>query len=154
MSSSEANQRLSSLHEARDSFFKALKVHEHAIYKLGYEDGYKAGWEAALSKLAETKPSVTFETSGPADLGHLLYKKTDEKPMQDTLLHIIKLHPGLKRQEIVEAARKPLPNLNERAVRTALQRMKNAGELQVIDSKWYLIDKQGKAARQAQAADE
>jgi hypothetical protein len=149
MSSSEVNQRLASLHEARDAFFKALKVHEHTIYKLGYEDGYSAGWEAALSKLAEIKPAANFAPSGPTDLGHLLYKQTDETSTQDTLLDIIKTNPGLKRQEIVEAARRPLPTLNERTVRTALQRMKNAGELQVVDSKWYPTEKQSKVARQA-----
>jgi hypothetical protein len=152
--SSEVNQRLASLHEARDSFFKALKLHEHAIYKLGYEDGYSAGWEAALSKLAEIKPAANFSPTGPTDLGHLLYKQSDEKPTHDTLLHIIKHHPGLRRQDIVEAARKPLPTLNERTVRTALQRMKNAGELQVADGKWYLAEKQGRVAKHTSDAAE
>lgn len=145
--SSEVNQRLASLHEARDSFFKALKLHEHAIYKLGYEDGYSAGWEAALSKLAEIKPAANFSPSGPTDLGHLLHKQSDEKPIHDTLLHIIKLNPGLRRQEIIDAARKPLPNLDERSVRTTLQRMKNAGQLQVAEGKWHLTEKQGRVSR-------
>jgi hypothetical protein len=147
--SSEVNQRLASLHEARDTFFKALKLHEHSIYKLGYEDGYAAGWDAALSKLAEIKPTANVAPTGPTDLGHLLYRETDETPTHDTILNIIRHNPGVKRQDLVEAARKPLPNLNERTVRTALQRMKNAGDLQVIDGKWYLSEKQQKAANSA-----
>jgi hypothetical protein len=149
MSSSEVNQRLASLHEARDHFFKALKIHEHAIYKLGYEDGYSAGWEAALSKLAEIKPAANFSPSGPTDLGHLLYRQSDEKPTHDTLLHIVRHNPGFRRQEIVEAARKHLPTITERTVRTALQRMKNAGELQVVDGKWGLSERQAKISSKA-----
>lgn len=144
---SDVNQRLSSLHEARDTFFKALKVHEHSIYRIGYEDGYAAGWDAALNRLAEIKPEANFTPTGPTDLGHLLHRQTDEAPTHDTLLHILKHNPGLRRQEIVENARKTLPNLNERSVRTALQRMKNAGELQVIDAKWYLTEKQKKVSK-------
>jgi len=144
---SDINQRLSSLHEARDAFFKALKVHENSIYKIGYEDGYGAGWEAALNKLAEIKPEVNFSTQGPTDLSHLLHSQSDEVPTHDTLLTIIKQHPGLRREEIIDTAAKHLPNLNERTVRTALQRMKNAGDLHATDGKWYIAEKPKKSGR-------
>lgn len=137
----DATQRLASLHEARETFFKAVKTHEHSIYKLGYEDGFSAGWEAALSRLSEIKPAAKFVTSGPGDLSHMLHEQTSDVPTHDTLLGIIKENPGLQRGEIVTHARKKLPSLNERTVRTALQRMKNAGELRVTESKWYWVER-------------
>ena len=143
----DAKQRLASLHVARDGFFKALKDHEHAIYKLGYEDGFGAGWEAALSRLAELKPEAKFKTSGPTDLSHLLHKQQGEVPTHDILLDIIENTPGLLRHEIIDSARKKMPTLNERTVRTALQRMKNAGDLRVAESRWYLVDKQKQKAQ-------
>jgi len=147
---SDVTKRLSSLHEARDAFFNALKVHEHSIYKIGYEDGYAAGWEAAVNRLSEVRPEANLATSGPTDLSHLLHQRTEEVPAHEAILDVIKPNPGLKRQEIIDIARKTLPNLNERTVRTALQRMKNAGELTVVDSKWYLADKQDDSAESAE----
>lgn len=147
----DAKQRLASLHVARDSFFKALKDHEHAIYKLGYEDGFGAGWEAALSRLAELKPEAKFGTSGPTDLSHMLHKQQREVPIQDILLEIVTGAPGLQRHEIIDSARKKMPTLNERTVRTALQRMKNTGELRVAESRWYLVEKQNVSAGGAPA---
>ncbi len=133
----DAKQRLSSLHDAREIFFKALKTHEHEIYKLGYEDGFSAGWDAALQRLAELRPQAAFSPAGGGDVSTLL-QGDEETPAQETLLTIISKTPGLQRQEIVDMARKTLSSLSERTVRTALQRMKNAGELHVADSKWYV----------------
>ncbi len=141
----DIKQRLASLHLARDSFFAALKDHEHAIYKLGYEDGFCAGWEAALTRLAELKPEAKFKSTGPTDLSHLLHQQQAEVPTHDILLDILKGSPGLQRGEIVDIARKKMPTMNERTVRTALQRMKNAGELRVAENRWYLTEKRQSA---------
>ena len=142
-----ASRRLASLHDARETFFKGLKNHEHTIYKLGYEDGFAAGWEAAVSRLSEVKPGVGVSTVPSRDLTNILQQEPEEIPAHDTLMAIIVQTPGLTRQEIVETARKGLSTMNERTVRTALQRMKTAGDLEVEDNRWYVADKQ-KAAGQ------
>ncbi len=149
----DVNQRLASLHEARDTFFKALKTHEHSIYKLGYEDGFQAGWEAALSQLSQLKPEVNFVSNGPTDLGHLLHREADEIPTRDTILRILSQNPGIKRQDLVELAEKQMPTLNERSVRTALQRMKNAGELKTVENKWFLAEKRVNIGKATTAAE-
>lgn len=102
----DAKERLASLHVARDSFFKALKDHEHAIYKIGYEDGFSSGWEAALNRLAELKPQAKLKTSGPSDLSHILHKQGEEVPAHDTLLAIVTEKPGLIRRDVIDLARK------------------------------------------------
>jgi DNA-binding transcriptional regulator PaaX len=48
----------------------------------------------------------------------------------------------MQHQEIVDIACKTLSTLNERTVRTALQRMKGAGELYVTDNRWYVTRRQ------------
>ena len=142
----DARQRLASLHDARETFFKGLKNHEHTIYKLGYEDGFSAGWAAAVSRLSEVRPGAGVSTVPSRDLTNILQEEPEEIPPQDTLLAIIEQTPGLLRQQIVETARKGLSTLTERTVRTALQRMKTAGELIVEDNRWYVADKQKAAA--------
>ena len=57
----DASRRLASLHDARETFFKGLKNHEHTIYQLGYEDGFSAGWEAAVNRLSEVKPGAVSQ---------------------------------------------------------------------------------------------
>ena len=138
----DAARRLASLHDARETFFKGLKNHEHTIYQLGYEDGFSAGWEAAVNRLSEVKPGAGVSTVPSRDLTNILRQEPPEIPAHDALMAIIVRTPGLLRQQIVETARKGLSSLNERAVRTALQRMKTAGELVVEDNRWYVADKQ------------
>lgn len=138
----DASRRLASLHDARETFFKGLKNHEHTIYQLGYEDGFSAGWEAAVNRLSEVAPGKGVSTVPSKDLTNILRQEPEEIPAQDTLIAIIEQTPGLLRQQIVETARKGLSTLNERTVRTALQRMKTAGELIVEDNRWYIADKQ------------
>jgi len=148
----KATRRLASLHDAREIFFKSLKNHEHTIYQLGYEDGFSAGWEAAVNRLSEVKPGAGVSTTASRDLTNILRQEPEEIPAHDTLMAIIVQTPGLIRQEIVEVARKGLSTLSERTVRTALQRMKTAGELIVEDNRWYVADKQrsGKADARSQ----
>src|SRR5262245_7284006 len=125
---SDPKQRLASLHDARETFFKALKTHEHTIYKLGFDDGFAAGCDAAISRLAELKPAgASSASSSHGDLGAVMKKDEGEIPAHETLLRIIATTPGMQRHEIVEIACKTLSTLNERTVRTALQRMKGAG---------------------------
>lgn len=138
----DASRRLASLHDARETFFKGLKNHEHTIYQLGYEDGFSAGWEAAVNRLSEVKPGSGVSTVPSKDLTNILRQEPEEIPAQDTLLAIIEGTPGLLRQQIVEQARKGLSTLTERTVRTALHRMKSAGELIVEDNRWYVADNQ------------
>jgi hypothetical protein len=139
----DAARRLASLHDARETFFKGLKNHEHTIYQLGYEDGFSAGWEAAVNRLSEVKPGAGVSTVPSRDLTNILRQEPEEIPAHDTLMAIIEQTPGLLRQQIVETARKGLSTLNERTVRTALQRMKTAGELVVEDNRWYVAEKKG-----------
>lgn len=136
----ENDQRLASLNEARDLFLKALKDHEHFVYRLGYEAGFAAGWEALVRKLSMTKPD---EPAVPPhrDLSELMQQHEGEIPARDTLIAIIKQAPGLQRHEIVEIASKSLSHLTERTVRTALQRLKEAGELRVEEGKWFVAVK-------------
>lgn len=136
-----ATRRLASLHDARETFFKGLKAHEHTIYQLGYEDGFSAGWEAAVNRLSEVKPGAGVSTTPSRDLTNILRQEPEDIPAHDTLMSIIVQTPGLIRQEIVEVARKGLSTLSERTVRTALQRIKTAGELIVEDNRWYVADK-------------
>lgn len=138
----DASRRLASLHDARETFFKGLKNHEHTIYKLGYEDGFSAGWAAAVNRLSEVKPGAGVSTVPSRELTSILQQEPEEIPARDTLMAIIVQTPGLIRQEIVETARKGPSTLSERTVRTALQRMKTAGELLVEDNRWYVADKQ------------
>jgi hypothetical protein len=144
---SDPKQRLASLHDAREAFFKALKSHEHSIYKLGFDDGFAAGWEAAISRLAELKPAgmSSASSSSQGDLSVMLKKDEGEIPAHETLLKIISKTPGMQRQEIVEIACKTLSTLNERTVRTALQRMKGAGELYVEDNRWFIVERRRSA---------
>jgi hypothetical protein len=135
---SDAKQRLASLHDAREAFFKALKTHEHSIYKLGFDDGFAAGWDAAITRLAELKPAGLATSSTQGDLSAMLKKDEAEIPAHETLLKIIGKTPGMQRHEIVDIACKTLTTLNERTVRTALQRMKGAGELYVNDNRWFV----------------
>lgn len=136
----DPKKRLASLHDARESFFKALKTHEHSIYKLGFDDGFGAGWEAAISRLAELKPAG-HGSSTQGDLSAMMSRDEGETPANETLLKIIAKTPGMQRQEIVDTACQTLSTLNERTVRTALQRMKGAGELYVTDNRWYVTDR-------------
>jgi hypothetical protein len=138
---SDPKQRLASLHDAREAFFKALKSHEHSIYKLGFDDGFASGWDAAITRLAEMKPAGASTSSTQGDLSAVLQKDDGESPAHETLLKIIAKTPGLQRQEIVDIACKTLSTLNERTVRTALQRMKGSGELQVLDNRWYIVER-------------
>ncbi len=133
-------QRLASLSESRDLFLRALKEHEQFVYKLGYEAGFAAGWEALVRRLSTVKPD---EASVPPhrDLSDLMQQHETEIPARDTLIAIIKQAPGLQRHEIVEIASKSLSHLSERTVRTALQRLKDAGELRVEDGKWFVAVK-------------
>jgi hypothetical protein len=134
------DQRLTSLNEARDVFLRALKNHEHFVYRLGYEAGFAAGWEALVRRLSTAKPD---EAAVPphGDLSDLMQQHESEIPARDTLIAIIKQAPGLQRHEVVEIARKSLSHLTERTVRTALQRLKEAGELRVEDNRWYVAVK-------------
>ncbi len=134
------DQRLASLNEARDLFLRALKDHEQFVYRLGYEAGFTAGWEALVQRLSMTKPD---EPAVPPhrDLNELIQQHEGEIPARDTLIAIIKQAPGLQRHEIVEIARKSLSHLTERTVRTALHRLKEAGELRVEDGKWFVAVK-------------
>jgi hypothetical protein len=138
-----AKQKLASLHNARELFFKALKAHEHSMYKLGYQDGFNAGWDEAVQRLSQVKPEGNYlPVSNTNDLSALLHQDDgDELSAQDKLIAIIAKAPGLQRHEIVQIARKTLSSVGERTVRSALQRMKNAGELVVADNKWYVADK-------------
>jgi hypothetical protein len=138
----DASRRLASLHDARETFFKGLKNHEHTIYQLGYEDGFSAGWEAAVNRLSEVKPGSGVSTVPSRELTNILRQEPEEIPARDTLIAIIDETPGLLRQQIVETAGKTPSSLNERTVRTALQRMKAAGELLVEDNRWYVANKQ------------
>jgi len=149
---SNATRRLASLHDARETFFKGVKAHEHTIYQLGYEDGFSAGWEAAVNRLSEVKPGAGVSTTAPRELTNILQQEPEEIPANDTLMSIIVQTPGLIRQEIVEVARKSLSTLSERTVRTALQRMKTAGELTVEDNRWYVADKGKSGAKAAPAS--
>jgi hypothetical protein len=138
---SDPKKRLASLHDAREAFFKALKTHEHSIYKLGFDEGFGEGWEAAIARLAELKPAgLASPTHG--DLSAMLNREEGEIPAHETLLKIIAKTPGMQHQEIVDIACKTLSTLNERTVRTALQRMKGAGELYVTDNRWYVTRRQ------------
>jgi hypothetical protein len=150
---SDNDQRLASLNEARDQFIKALKTHEHFVYRLGYEAGFTAGWDAVVRRLASTKPDLTASTDHQ-DLTDLLHRHESEIPARDTLIAIVLATPGLERHEIIVEAQKRLPSLSERTVRTALQRLKNAGELQVDDGKWYVTEKRGPARRVMKGPDE
>ncbi len=142
----DASRRLASLHDAREAFFKSLKTHEHAVYQLGHQDGFSAGWEAALSRLSEARPGVGTSTVTPKELAVALRQEPEDVSARDTLRALIEETPGLLRQQIVEAANKGLSTLNERTVRMALQQMKGAGELLVEDNRWYVADKQKAAA--------
>lgn len=145
----DASRRLASLHDARETFFKGLKNHEHTIYQLGYEDGFSAGWEAAVNRLAEAKPGSGISTVPSRELTNILRQEPEEIPARDTLMAIIEETPGMLRQQIVETAHKGLSALNERTVRTALQQMKTAGELIVEDNRWYVADKQRRGEKSA-----
>ena len=77
------------------------------------------------------------------DLTNILRREPEEIPAHETPMTIIEQRARLLRQQIAETARKGLSTLNERTVRTALQRMKTAGELIVEDNRWYVADKKG-----------
>jgi hypothetical protein len=137
---SESDQRLGSLNEAREAFVRALKSHEHFVYKLGYEAGFEAGWEAVVRRLASQKPDLSMAPShhNPADM---LHSHEVEGPARDTLMAIIAQSPGLERHEIIETARKTASSLSERSLRTALQALRDTGVLRVDSGKWYLVSK-------------
>lgn len=136
---SDGDQRLASLNTARDVFLRALKTHEQFIYKLGYEAGFQAGWEAVTQRLSQTKPDLSMvpDEAPFSDLHH-----ETEIPARDTLLTIVAHSPGLERHDIIEMAQKSVTSLSERALRTALQRLKDIGVLRVEDGKWYLGSKE------------
>jgi hypothetical protein len=136
----DSDQSLASLNEARDTFFKALKDHEHYVYKLGYEAGFAAGWEAVVRRLSSATPDEAV-VPPYGDLSDLMQHHEGEIPARDSLIAIITQSPGLQRHEVVETARKSLSHLNERTVRTVMQRLKEAGELRVEDNRWYVAVK-------------
>jgi hypothetical protein len=125
-----------SLDAARDIFFSALKTHEEFVYKLGYEAGFQAGWEAFVKHLSQSKPDPSMVDAN-AEFSEL---HRDEIPARDALVSIVEQTPGLGRQEILEQAKKSL-TLSERSLRTALQRLKETGLLRVEEGKWYVAFK-------------
>lgn len=143
----ESDQRLGSLNEARDAFIKALKSHEHFVYKLGYEAGFEAGWAALVQRLASQKPDLSMVTAHH-DPAEMLHGHEVEGPARDTLMAIITQTPGLERHEIIEAARKSVSSLSDRSLRTALQALRDAGELRVESGKWYVAPKDYSAPKE------
>lgn len=143
---SEHDPRLTSLNEARDVFLNSLKNHEQFVYRLGYEAGFAAGWDALVRRLSTTKPDEPV-LPDHRNVSDLLEQHEGEIPARDTLMAIVKQAPGLQRHEIVEIARKSLSHLTERTVRTALQRLKEAGELRAEDGKWFVTVKAPAGAR-------
>ena len=137
---SENDKRLASLNEARELFIRSLKTHEHVVYRLGYEAGFTAGWDALVRRLASTKPDLSAAPE-EKDLSDLLHEEKHDIPVRDTLMSIVITSPGLERHEIMDEARKRLSNLSDRAIRTALQRLKNMGEMYVNDGRWYISAK-------------
>ncbi|MEJ2123270.1 MAG: hypothetical protein P8Y67_10745 [Alphaproteobacteria bacterium] len=134
---SENDKRLASLNEARELFIRSLKTHEHFVYRLGYEAGFAAGWDAVVRRLASTKPDLSAAPD-KKDLSDLLPDTLTDSSARDTLISIVFASPGMERYQIVQEALKRLSNLSERAIHTALQRLKAVGDLYVEDGGWYV----------------
>lgn len=150
--------QFSSLSEARDAFTQALKLHEHYVYHVGYEDGFNAGWEAAISHLSDSKPdSLHFNDKSElsqkdfqADNDFLEDSDSESEADQgqetdfsarDAIVALIEQQPGLTRQTIIQRSLATVPNMTERRVRMALQRLKTSGDLRCQDNRWYVIEK-------------
>jgi hypothetical protein len=142
----ENDHRQGPLSDARDVFISALKTHEHFVYKLGYEAGFQAGWEAVVQRLASQKPDLSL-APGHEDPEEAVPHQEMVGPARDTLMTIITHTPGLERHEIIETARKAA-NLSDRCLRMALQALRDAGVLRVEGGRWYPVLKDETTAKE------
>jgi hypothetical protein len=149
---SDSDQRLASLNEAREVFVRALKTHEHFVYKLGYEAGFAAGWDAVVRRMSQAKPDFSMADE-KQELSELQQHHESEIAARDTLMSIVAQTPGLERHEIIETARKNLTTLSERTLRTAMQRLKETGDLRADNGRWYIAQKETTAARPVLSSD-
>jgi hypothetical protein len=148
---SDNDERLISLNEARDVLLRSLKAHEHFVYKLGYEAGFAAGWDAVVRRMSQSKPDYSM-IDDRQELSEVPHHES-EIAARDTLMSIVAQEPGLERHEILETARKSLTTLSERTLRTAMQRLKEAGDLRVENGRWFVAQKSAAFTRPASNGD-
>jgi hypothetical protein len=122
---------------ARSDTHAALAELERSMYAMGYDQGFNAGWDAAVRRLSAVsmeKPTVSAPSLADLDV-----------PAKEVVLQVIERSPGLRGVEIVDAAARSGSPVHERAVRTALHRLKSAGRIKNEDGKWFPLADQLKS---------
>ena len=124
----------------------ALQGVERFVYRVGYDQGFNAGWDAAVRRftavLDTSKPRQEPPPSidPPIAMHATLTADPEDQTIKDLVLSSILRRPGQRGVEIVTALRAAGHDANERTVRTALHRLKVALKIKVEDGKWYPVD--------------
>jgi hypothetical protein len=128
---------------ARDQLFDALTNAENAVFNLGWDQGFKAGWEAHVEHMtrvfaeqAASRPSAIAPSAPPAPVS----SKIDQPTAKDLVLQIISDQPGLRGIDIVNELGKGVTPVAERSVRTALHRLKRARKIKNMSGRWYTFE--------------
>jgi len=116
---------------ARIAMQAALGELERAIFAMGYDAGFTAGWEAAVQRLT----SLSSEKPEP----RLAVPVVFNAPAKDVVFRVIQQFPGLRGTEIVKATAKAGTPLDERNVRTALHRLKVANRIKNANNRWFAV---------------
>ncbi len=136
----------------QEVFGKALHQYENSLWRAGIEHGYNQGWtagyEAAVRQLQEARATPPREAR-PETTGPPIEEDTEDEALtaKDVVFNIISATPGLRGVQIVAATEKAGTPLKERTVRTALHRLKTADKIKNVDERWYLRDEDPLTAR-------
>jgi hypothetical protein len=132
--------------QARDMLFDWLATAENAVFNMGFEQGFKAGWEAHVEHMtrvfaeqAAARPSTAAPTP-PAAPARKMPTKLDQPTAKELVLQVITERPGLRGVDIVKELNKGVTPVAERSVRTALHRLKRARKIKVLRSGWYTVE--------------
>lgn len=139
--------------EQRDPVDQQLRDLLTAIFKYERwvrEEGFKAGWAAAVRKL-EKERAVLPESQAPHPQGLVAQfaqfmennppKVVLTRPpsASELVLRAITEKPGLKGVNLLAYARTIEPQMHERTFRTALHRLRHQHKkIENVDGRWYL----------------
>lgn len=137
----EARGHRASMMEAHQ---QALVRYENALWRGAWETGYNQGWkdgyEAALAQMAQLRANTPPPTTTrPEPIAPSLEEDPDDTPTaQEIVLMTVGTFPGLRGVDVVKHTASSGTPVKERTVRTALHRLKTAGQIVNVDERWYL----------------
>jgi hypothetical protein len=133
---------------AWDLAIKAILDYATAHGELMHYRGYILGrkmerdeMQAAMAKAASeaaAKPApVSTAVPSTFVLQNITRKAKEAPPANEIVLNAIKANPGTRGVELLRKIRQTYPSLLERTFRTALHRLKHAGDIYIDNYEWW-----------------